>query len=385
MDIYVVIGILSVWLFIDIIIRIFNKKKADYTFIVTFVFILGFLYFFFYEDVESNEFQYYSYITLSVFVFSLIVKGFNGAFRKKISEFDYYEIQEELEELSTANELIRQRFISTIELLSDGICFSEEGEKSFGTDRYVSIMGLKNNEFNKETHENMIYKDDLIQYQSVLEKLSKKSPIYSTTYRVEKDGSTLWIKENGKKLYMNKKTSIISIVKPMDIKRFPETEIDVLNKLSGYKIMYNEMQRLSKMKQPYNLVMIQLSNIPNINEKYGRDVGDLMMGEYLKKTRFNFIKDDVSLFRIGGINFGLIVKDEKKYEILERALIGGGDLLNLKMIFGGITQTIYPNFGISEAPYIGKNVDKVIEEAQEALRISLKDDSASNHCFYEKL
>ncbi len=385
MDIYVVSGILSAWLVIDIIIMIFKKKKVGYNFIVTFAFILGFLYFFFYDDIESTNFQYYSYSTLTVFVISLIVKGFNGTFRKNISEFDYYEIQDELEVLNSETELLRQRFISTIELLNDGICFSEEGEKSFGTDRYISIMGLKTNEFSSETHKNLIYKDDLIQYESIMEKLSKKSPIYTTTYRVEKDGSSLWIKEIGKKIYMNKKTSIISIVKPMDIKRFPETEIEVLNTLPGYKKMYNEMQRLIKMKQPYNLVLIKLSNIPKINEKYGRDVGDLMMGEYLKKTRFNFIKDDISLYRVGGIKFGLIVKDEKKYEILERALIGGGDLLNLKMIFGGITQTIYPNLGISESPYIGKNADKVIEEALEALKISLKEDSQTNHCFYEKL
>ncbi len=385
MDIYVVISILSVWLLIDIIIKIFKKKKADYSFIVTFVFILGFLYFYFYDDVESKNFDYYAYSTLGIFVLLLIIKGFNGTFRRNISEYDYYEIQEELELLSSASELLRHRFISTIELLNDGICFSEEGEKSFGTDRYISIIGLKTNEFNTETHENLIYRDDLIEYKNILEKLSKKNPVYTATYRVEKDGSSLWIKEVGKKIYMNNKTSIISIVKPMDIKQFPDTEIEVLNNIPGYKKMYNEMQRLSKIKQPYNLVLIQLSNIPNINEKYGRDVGDLMMGEYLKKTRFNFIKDDISLYRMGGINYGLIVKDEKKYEILERALIGGGDLLNLKMIFGGITQTIYQNFGISESPYIGKNADKVIEEALEALKISLKDNSATNYCIYDKV
>ncbi len=88
---------------------------------------------------------------------------------------------------------------------------------------------------------------------------------------------------------------------------------------------------------------------------------------------------------MGGINFGLIIKDEKKYEILERALVNGGDLLNLKMIFGGITQIIYPNLGISESPYTGKNADQVIEEALEALKISLKDNTDDNHCFYNKL
>lgn len=385
MNVYVVISVLTLWVLIDIISKIAKRKKTDYNIIVTFAFILGFIYFVIYDDFESDNFQYYSYALLGVFALLLTLKSFKGTFRKDISEYDFYELEEEYKALGEESELLRKRFISTIELLNDGISFSEEGEKTFGTDRYISILGLKNNEFDKINHENLIYKDDLVQYRSILEKVSKKNPIYTTTYRVEKDGSSLWIKEVGKKIYLNKKTSIISIIKPMDIKLFPETEIEVLNTLPGYKKMYNEMQRLSKIKQPYNLVLIQLTNIPKINEKYGRDVGDLMMGEYLKKTRFNFIKDNISLYRMGGINFGLIIKDEKKYEILERALVNGGDLLNLKMIFGGITQIIYPNLGISESPYTGKNADQVIEEALEALKISLKDNTDDNHCFYNKL
>ena len=385
MNVYVVIGILVTWLIINIITKISKRKKADYSFIVTFAFMLGLGYFLIYKELETKNFEYYSYATLGVFVLFLILKSFKGTFRKDISEVDYYKLEEELEALGEVSELLRKRFISTIELLNDGISFSESGEKSFGTDRYISILGLKSNEFSKENQENLIYKDDLIQYKNILEKLSKRNPIYSTTYRVEKNGSTLWIKEVGKKIFMDKKSSIISIIKPMDINQFPETEIEVLNSLPDYKKMYNEMQRLIKIKQPYNLVLIKLSNIPKINEKYGRDVGDLMMGEYLKKTRFNFIKDNISLYRMGGIDFGLIVKDEKKYEILERALVNGGDLLNLKMIFGGITQTIYPNLGISESTYTGKTADKVIEEALEALNVSLKDNGTENHCFYKDL
>jgi len=385
MNVYVVISILSTWLLIDVIVKLRKKKKADYNFIVTFAFIIGFLYFYLYDDMDSINFEYFSYATLGFFILFLITKSFHGIFKKDLSEFDYYELKEQLETLNETTELLRKRFISTIELMHDGICFNDEEEKSFGTDRYISVLGLKSNEFNKETHENLIYKDDLVQYKSVIEKLSKKNPIYSTTYRVEKDGSTLWIKEVGKKIFMNKKISYISIVKPMDIKQFPDTEIEVLNNMPGYKEMYVEMQRLIKLKTPYNLILIQLTNIPKINDKYGRDVGDLMMGEYLKKTRFNFIKDNKSLYRMGGINFGLIIKDEKKYEILERALINGGDLLNLKMIFGGITQTLYPNLGVAESPYIGKSADKVLEEASEALSVSLKDGSGENHCFYNSI
>lgn len=384
MENIIVISILAAWLIINIISKFAKKKKADYNLIVTFVFILAYGYFYYYEQFDSIYFTYYSYLTLGIFTLSLTIKSFKYSFKKEISEFDYYELQEELEELTKSHELLTKRFITTIELFADGICFKDAGEKFFGTDNFIRLFGIALNEFSEDDFERKIYKDDLPQYKSTIEKISKKTPTYTIAYRIKKDNGVLWIKEVGKRIYLDKKVSTISLVKPMDIKQFPQTEIEVLDSLPDHKKMYDEIQRLNRLKTPFNLVMIQLTNIPKINEKYGRDIGDLMMGEYLKKTRYNFIKDNQSLYRIGGINFGLIIKDEKKFEILKRALIGGGDLLNLNMIFGGVTQTVYPNLGITKSPETGKNTDQIIEEATEALRISLKEGSTQNYCFFQE-
>lgn len=385
MNVNVLIGVLSLWFVFEIILKLKNKKKANYTIILSVVFILAFVYLYFYDMTNTDYFMYYFYSTIGFFTLYVCFRNLKQVFRKDISEFDYYELESELEQLNNVTELLRKRFISTIELINDGICFKDEGEILFGTDRFINIIGLDSNEFDLATFEGKIYKDDLSQYRSILEKTSKKHPVYTTTYRVNNSEGLTWVKEIGKKIYIDKKISMISIVKPLETKQFPETEIDVLNGLPNSKKMYDEMQRLSRLKSPYYLVFIQLSNIPKINDKYGRDVGDLMMGEYLKKTRFNFIKDNQSLYRIGGINFGLIIKDEKKFELLDRALTGNGDLLNLRMVFGGITQTLYPNLGISESPYTGKSPDQVMEEASEALKISLRDTSDINYCFFNRV
>ena len=92
--------------------------------------------------------------------------------------------------------------------------------------------------------------------------------------------------------------------------------------------------------------MIQLTNIPDINSRFGRDVGNLMIAEYIKKMRYHFAKDINSIFRITGIQFALIIKEQKKYDVLNRALQSGGDLINLTINIGGIQQVVYPNLGI---------------------------------------
>jgi len=384
MNVIVVVGYLAAWFVYNIIVRLKMKKKADYSFIVILVFILFFVYFKFYGDMDSIYYDYYSYILIVVFPLVLLLHSFKMVFIKDLSEFDYFALEKEIEELSSNTELMRMRFISTIELLNDGMCFKDDGEQYFGTDKFIEFLSLENNMFSKEVFESKIHKDDLIQYRGLIDRLSKRHPTYTTTYRIYKDDEIVWIKEVGKKIYIGKKESIISIIKPMDIKLYPETEVDVLNQLPLSKSMNEEMQKLVRLKTPFHFVIIQLSNIPDINEKYGRDVGDLMMGEYLKKLRYNFIKDNLSLFRIEGIKFGLIVKDPKKFEVLNRALTGGGDLLNLKLIFGGITQTLYPNLGISESPYEGKSSEQVFNEAKEALIITLKESYDVNYCFFDR-
>ena len=205
MNMYVVITIISVWLVFNLTLKLANKKKADYSFIVTFVYILGFAYFFFYDLMDSNEYMYYTYALIGTFILVLIIKVLRSVFKRDISELDYRNLENEISEINSASELLRKRFISTIEILNDGLCFKDEGEDFFGTDKFIEFFGLKSNVFSKEMLENMIYKDDLPQYKNILEKLSKKRPVYTTTYRVINEGKIIWIKEVGRKIFLDKK------------------------------------------------------------------------------------------------------------------------------------------------------------------------------------
>jgi PAS domain S-box-containing protein len=210
-------------------------------------------------------------------------------------------------------------------LLREGISF-REGDQMFGSDRWIELFGFENNELTVSDFEQHMVKEDLVQYNLTLEKLSKKNPTYTIKYRIENNGRIEWIEEHGKMIIHRKKMMLVSLIKPIDIQRFPSTDVDVLNTLKNEREMREEMQQLHRKKQPYHLVLIHLTNIPIINEKYGRDIGDLMMGEYLSKLRFKFIKDNRSLFRISGIRFALLIKEKSKFDILDRALVGAGEL-----------------------------------------------------------
>lgn len=382
MNTYFIFSVFGLWLLYDIILFILYRKKVSYNFIVTFLFIGLYISAFYLIDYLVEYKPLIEVTVVGVFILTLFVQGILKNFKKDLNEEDFKIIENELKSVKKDSEFLRLRFISTIEIFSDGICFQEDNDMSFGTDKYIEIIGLKENYFSNNDFAKKMHKDDVLEYHKAIEKVSKKNAIYKTTYRIKKNENYIWIKEIGKVFDYDKKKTKISIIKRLDTKQFPETEIEVLNNLPGYSKMFVEMQRLNKEKIHYHFVIIQLSNVPIINQKYGRDFGDLMMGEYLSKLQYKFIKDSNCLFRIEGIKFGLIIKEKAKFDLLERALINNGDLVNIEMMFGGVRQAIYPNIGISESPYEEKNTEIVLQQAISALEMTLKKDFDSSYYFH---
>lgn len=371
MEFYISIIIIGFWFLYSLLIKLTKKRKYDFSIVFAFIFLVVFAFFYFYDYLQATWFAYYMYGTIAFMVFWLIIDNIIMLSKKSVSNEDFDELKEDLKETNNASELLRKRFISTIELSDDGMIFREE-DFIFGTDKFVEYFNVKTNQMSTEDFEGILMKDDVVEYNTKLEKLTKRYPTYTIKYRVKIESGYRWIQEHGKLLIINKKRTYISTVRPMDLRMYPRTDVDVLNNLLDYRKMMEEMQRLSRTKNSYHLVLINLTNIPKINEKFGRDFGDLMMGEYLSKLRFKFIKDSQSLFRISGIKYGMIIKDNSKFNLMSRALVGQGELFNMNMKFGGVSQTIFPNLGISVCPYEGKNAEQVYEEANNALLITYK-------------
>jgi GGDEF domain-containing protein len=375
----IVIGTIGLLFVTSIILAIKQYKKVGYSFIVSFL-LLG-LYFVYNSNTSFAEYE--NELTIVVIGVTILIHYyflFLGS--SKNNEKGYKELNKELKELNDTSELLRKRFINTIELLSDGLCFQESEDMCFATDTFTEITGIKDNYFSLEDYLKLIHQDDIHKYSETLKKLSKKTPTYNIKYRVKKDKNYQWINEVGKVLEFKKKNYRISSIKRLDPLMYPETEIELLNNLPKIKKMFEEMSVLTRNKTPYYLIIFELSNIPIINEKYGRDIGDLMMGKYLSKIQFRFLKESNSLFRIDGIKFGFIIREKFKFDILERGLQGTGEMVNMEMEFGGVKQKLFPKVGLSESPYEGKKYQEVYEEAMSALKLTMNDDFTNSFHFH---
>jgi len=288
---------------------------------------------------------------------------------QNLTDYDFFELEKELDEVKSTSELLRLRYIETISLLPEGMIFyNDDLNGVFVTDQFLSITKTTKHEMSLEEFASLIHADDQGAFLQNIRKVNKKNPTYDLKYRIRRSDGFVWVEEKGKVFEFEKKTHVISVVKGIDIKLFPDTTIHEIDSLPTEVQLLPYLNQILKEPEPFYMIMIHLTNIPDINQRFGREVGNLMIAEYLKKMRYHFAKDINSIFRMTGIQFCMIIKEQRKYEVLYRALQSGGDLINLTLSIGGIQQIIYPNLGIiKHDPWSTYSMNDMVNLANKAL------------------
>ena len=330
---------------------------------------------------------------LLVYPYALFVLavGLGITFKSKIkitqnlTDYDFFEMEKELDELKSTSELLRLRYISTIKLLNEGLLFYNDAlDGWFASDQFLKITGIAKAEMTLEEYSQVIHPDDRTQYLSSIKKASKKTPSFDLKYRVNREGLYVWVEEHGQVFEYDKKLQVISAVKGIDMKLFPETLIHEIDSLPAEQQLFQYLSQIMKEPESFYLVMIQLTNIPDINSRFGRDVGNLMIAEYVKKMRMNFAKDINSIFRITGIQFALLIREQRKYDVLYRALQSGGELVNLMINIGGIQQVVYPNLGIiKHEPWSTHTLNEFVGFATKSLEEAVRNPKKNFSVFGE--
>lgn len=330
----------------------------------------------------DSYFALYGLVAVTVFAV-----GFRAKIRitRNLTDYDFFELEKELDEVKGSSELLRLRYIATIGLLSEALAFHDAAAGTlFVTDQFRKIGAFEKSEFTLDEFAQIIHQDDRAQYLATVRKANKKAPTYDIKYRLLRNAAPIWVEERGHTFEFEGKTHLVAAVRAIDMKLFPETMIHELDSVPTEQQLVQYLTQILKEPESFYLVMIQLTNIPDINARFGRDVGNLMIAEYIKKMRFHFAKDVNSIFRITGIQFALVIREQRKYDILLRALQSGGDLVNLMINIGGIQQVVYPNLGvIKHEPWSTYSMNEYLSLANKALEEAIRNPKKNYSVFGE--
>ena len=361
---------------ISIVNLIVRKNKKNLIKLILGIIVASSLFVFMYIEVLKDYafiFDAYSLVYIVIIALFMIPKRIT----KNLTEYDYFELDNAYEDMKNEHEKLRERYLSTISLIDEGVIFYENNFNDvFLSDRAQELFGGESS-ISLKDHSLSVDASDRSEYLRIIEHLSKRSNQYSLKYRVIRGNQRFWVEEKGNFIDVGNKKSIIATIRPLDPTVFKETSYFDLDSLYKEEKMYPVVKDLIALHKPFTFVLFELSNIPEINEKYGFPVGSLMMNDYIKYMKSTYQKEITKMFRLSGLKFAMIIDDDSYYQDFHKSLVSNGSLIyNIKIQIAGIKDVVKPNFGVInysssrqiDSRELVKLAERCLDEAKESSR-----------------
>ena len=303
---------------------------------------------------------------------------------EKKSDITLLNAERELLEKREELEGIRYKFIASLELTDEKMFFTDLDQRYIWiNDNYKEEFFLLGNTLNIDNYRDLIHPEDLMKYLDVINKLTSNSPQYSISYRLLQKDHYVWVKERGKRIFEDENASIIlGFIQTVKTSQFEKLGIpDIDNALTDIDLL-RDVQALYKAHRTFELLAIRVNNLPSINEEYGRSVGNMVLGEYIKRIKQNFRTESSEVYRITGIDFILTITDVRKMEMLKRMFEVERAPFNLTMNYGAIEIVVDARVGISISSQDADEAEVLIGCVKQALRFAADDNYSKNCCYY---
>ncbi len=341
------------------------------------------------QDIREIHFQNFNGTTIILNIIEqpvFVLGQYRGrlSFGEKRATSSMMSMERELVELKGEFNALTSKFQATLDVTEEGLFFYDlEEQYVWGTDIFKKTMGLTSNTISIEDLKGLMYEDDLAAYKNTLNGLTEEKSKYSATYRTYRNGSYVWVKEHGKRIYdADCPNLILGFVKPIESGNYEKSNTELDNVKNDLEL-YKDLQILFQNNRMFQIAIINVSNIPEVNNKYGRNIGNIMLNEYTRRLRQNFSGDQ--LYRISGLEFVFIITEPRKMEMLKTSLQSDNSAMDLQMDYGSIKEVIKVQIGIADAHEDGTSPEEVLQSAKKALSVAKNPNFKKSVCYYKEI
>ena len=312
---------------------------------------------------------------------SLVMFGY------KKGEGPLLNISASLDEAVSDLEAIRHKFIAALELTNEAIFFNDLSNNTiWGNHHFSNLIKQKNNEMSIIDYKALIYKDDIEYYINKLANLTPENPNYEMRYRLLIGNRYEFIYEHGKRIFDDKNENVIlGFVELVPSSYFTYTGIKEVDNLKNMNDLETDINKQISIHHNFQLVSINLTNLPEINRIYGRDFGNVIMGEFIKNLFMNFTSESSSIYRSSGLVFYLTLPDARKAEFFKRNLLANPNALDFSLNVGGNKVTLHVNIGVSEYPTDANNFKDLLKTNNDALTLASDSHYDKQFVYYRDL
>ncbi len=279
---------------------------------------------------------------------------------------------------------IKLKFQAQLELTNEAIMFYNiDKGYIWANDIFVSMLHLNENTISMERYLSLINPQEVEYYKSTIASLTAANPNYEIRFRLLVGATYVYVCERGKRLFDSSSNEIISYLEFINSNHYERSNIPELDNVKSMSELVIAINSLYKQSRTFQLVTFRIDNIKDLNDEYGRDMGNMVMAEYMKAIIKNFV-DDGMIYRVSGLEFSFIITDYRKMDILSRTLKRDDKLLKASMKYGSeiITTDVYMGIALSSDVI---NSSMLIEAARKALKTALLDQVSTNYIYYKDI
>ena len=273
-----------------------------------------------------------------------------------------------------------EKFKSLFYSLPEAVVYVDDKGKIIDINpKFTELFGYTLEEIKgKDIDEGFLHPDYLIEEGRKLTEKSLKEPYVShETVRKRKDGKLIHVSVSASPVKVGNKVKGVLIIY-QDVSERKKIEEDIKYKathdsLTGLanrsllKYMFDvESARAKRSKKKIALLLIDLYNFKDINDRFGHDVGDIILKGVSKKFTSIFRKSDI-IFRIGGDEFVILLTDIKKNGDLNRIVLRIVDSFRKPIKCENMEFEVGVNIGVAIFPDDGEDLNVLLKKADIAM------------------
>jgi PAS domain S-box/diguanylate cyclase (GGDEF) domain len=221
-----------------------------------------------------------------------------------------------------------------------------------------------------------IHPEDIVVFNNEMDNyLSRKSEKYKCEYRLRTaEGSYIWVSDVGAATWNEGGIPVRMVGSHTDIteqKKWSEkiqkmAYYDSLTELPNKFSLYRDLNSLCKQNYNFSVLFMDLDNFKSVNDLLSHNFGDELLKALSLELRSLF-SDNCTIYRWGGDEFVLIVKDIKTEEELTQFIDSIIELLEKPIIVDGCEQFITASIGACLYPRDSKIPEDLIKHSDMAM------------------
>lgn len=279
---------------------------------------------------------------------------------------------------------IKARFSNYLQVTEEAVFFYNIDEHYiWGNDTFVETLKLNGNTISRAEFDKYIHPDDLAFYNREISNLTEGQPEYDIKYRFKTGVNYQFVHEKGRRIFQKgADDEITGTVEIVVDSGFAKTDGTFLDTVKDEPQMYADIDNIYRSELPFEVVMVSVTSLPEINRVHGRSIGNLILSEYIKALKEKLVSGD-RVYRISGLDFVLVLEDGRNMTILKQ-MLEKGVVTHVERSYGSIKVELEAHFGVAfynDAP----NAKELVMAAEKSLKAAKLPQVEVNYMFYRDI